>query len=1050
MNTASSAQASPWRETWLAAGLLLLSLVFFLRDPLLRYDEVHYAPADLTQAFSLTRIEPGHGAGNQLMSDAVTQMEPWLMWNRDELAAGRVPLWNPLNGAGAPHLANYQSAVFSPYSLPYYLFGFKAALILSAALKLFTIGLFTYLFLRRVGLRFVGALLGGVSFMYAGHQTLLLYFPHVGSMVALPATLYCVEVAVRRFAAAREAGARPELGWPLAGVALSLWCGLLSGNPEPFFFIVLFVAPYTLLRLWQTAVGAPKKPVVALGAKLVAAAAVAACMAAFQLLPFFEYLAQSRVLEQRSFRQTPLDWSWWPLVLFPDALGNPASPYKISLDVPAPNYELVNMANSGGVVLLLAFVGALMSFKDRAARAFTVAGALWLLYAYDLFGAYELFRLVPGLDMAPMNRSQGLWNFVVACLAGIAVDRLSHRQGPRQWMLAVVIAAAALGALFASLAGVDRLIEEHSQVPSPNHLLFVDFVPAHIRLKCAVYAFGLGCVLLMLLSRMRMLRAGAGVLLVGCAYLATGDLWHAYNPVCEDRFFFPRTPALAELQARVGGERLAILGEDQVPPASNLAYGLDIPQNYDGMWVRDYDFLYRDHFGDTNNWRPILKGTKRSLQIFGVQWVLAKWDWNFLDHGLAGFGKGGGQTLVRHEILPGKMVEQVFRARSDGLQQVMFFLSTWPKARGTTLRFRLQDVQTGEMLADQQIAVEDVRSTVHSSKHVVWPSEWRVEPYGRPVVFRFPPVAKSDWRKYRVILSSPDATPGMGVYAWSFPLNGYGEGEARYAGRKLDGEYHFDFSCDGAEQYEEAATVGDYKLYRFKDAVPVFNLVGGAVYADTREEEIALLRVPTFDPQKIVVLPTSGKEARGSFDPSKRRLLQFEGKDWVYMVADDGRTLVHIDDEVTFLANKFRWNQIEHMPASEKAKYVEVPDTDKAAKRAHGLRLVVPPSQFQVPLEIVSRTPDRIVMKIARREQAWLVAAQTWYPGWKARLNGEETPVLRANYAFQAVEIPPGSWTLELSFEPQSWRLGLWIAGLAAGLGALGLALERRAHKRAA
>lgn len=1043
-------QGPSWRDAWLAAGLLLLSLAFFLRDPLLRWEYVHYAPADLTQVMSLTRTVPGHGGGNQLMSDAVTQMEPWLMWNRAEIAAGRVPLWNPLNGAGAPHLANYQSAVFSPYSLPYYIVDFKSALVLSAALKLFTIGLATYLFLRRVGLRFVGALLGGVSFMYAGHQTLLLYFPHVGSMVALPATLYCVEVALQRFCAARDEGRRARLGWPLAGVALSLWCGLLSGNPEPFFFNVLFIAPYTLLRLWQVARGAPKKPVAALGAKLLAAAAVAAGMTAFQLLPFFEYLAQSRVLEQRSFRQTPLDWSWWPLILFPDALGNPASPYKIALDIPAPNYELVNMAYSGGVVLLMAFVGALMSFKDRVARAFSVAGALWLFYAYDLFGAYDLFRLLPGLDMAPMNRSQGLWNFVVACLAGIAVDRLSHREGPRQWVLGAVISATALAALFACLAGVDRLVETYSQTPSPNHPLFVDFVPAHIRLQCQVYVFGLCFVLVQLLSRHRMLRAGAGVLLVGSAYLATGDLWHAYNPVCEDRFFFPRTPAIAALQRHVGGERLAILGEDQIPPASNLAYGLDIPQNYDGMWVRHYDYLYRDQFGDTNNWRPILKGSKRALQIFGVQWVLAKWDWNFLDHGLERFARDGGQRPVQREILPGRMVEQVFRARAAGLQQVMFHLSTWPKARGTHLRFRLQDVETGELVADQLLGVEEVRSTVHSSKHVVWPSEWKVEPYGRPVVFRFPPVAGSMERKYRALLSSPDATPTNGVYAWSFPLNGYGEGEARHAGRKLEGEYLFDFSFDGAAQYEETATIGDYKLYRFKDAVPLFNLVGGAVYADTPQEEVGILRVPTFDPRKLVVLPAPRKPDGAAPDPARRRVVQFAGKDWVYMVGEDGRTIAHIDDEVTFLANKFRWNQIEHLPASDKANYVEVPDSDKEAKRALGLRLVVPPSQYQVPLEIVSRTPDRVVLSIARREPAWLVAAQTWYPGWKARLNGEETPVLRANYAFQAVEIPPGAWTLELSYEPLSWRLGLWIAVLAAALGAAGLALERRAHKKVA
>src|SRR5439155_26766529 len=107
-------------ESLHGAIVLLLCLWVFFSTPLSRYDEVIYSSADLTQAFSLTRLEPGHKPGNQLQSDAVTQMQPWLMFNRDELGAGRVPLWNPWNGAGCPHFANYQSAVFSPFSLPFF------------------------------------------------------------------------------------------------------------------------------------------------------------------------------------------------------------------------------------------------------------------------------------------------------------------------------------------------------------------------------------------------------------------------------------------------------------------------------------------------------------------------------------------------------------------------------------------------------------------------------------------------------------------------------------------------------------------------------------------------------------------------------------------------------------------------------------------------------------------------------------------------------------------------------------------------------------------
>ena len=1045
MNGGFAASPSTWRQALAASLAILATLAMFLRDPLLRWDEVHYAPADLTQAFSLTRIDPGHPAGNQLMSDAVTQMEPWLMWNRDEFAAGRVPLWNPLNGAGAPHLANYQSAVFSPFSLPYYVLSFKAALVVSAALKLFLLGLFTYLYLRRAGLGFVGALLGGVGFMYGGHQVLLLYFPHVGSMVALPATLWCVEIALQRFREARLAGARPRLALPLLGTTLSLWSGLLAGNPEPFFFNTLFIAPYASWRLVGVARECGWRPTALLGCKLLAAASFAVVLAAFQLLPFFEYLAQSRVLEERSFRQTPLDWSWWPLMLFPDALGNPASPYKISIEIPKPNYELVNMACMGGVSMLLAAVGGVLAWKDRLARAHALAAVLWVFYAYDLFGAYDLFRLLPGLDIAPMNRSQGLWNFFIACLAGLAVDRLLRREGARAFGRAALVLFGGVAALFACLLGVDRLIEAYSQVPSPNHQLFLSHVPPHLRESALLLAGATLCVAAMLVSRSRLARGSAAALLVVGVYLSTGDLWRSYNPVCEDRHFFPRTPAIEELSRHVGKERVAILGEDMIPPSSNLAYGIDSPQNYDGMWVRDYDYLYRDHFGDSNNWRPMLEGTKRSLQIFGVRWVLAKWDWIFLDNGLAGFGKAAGQQLIRHEIIPGAMVEQTFRARSDGLQQVMFLLSGWGGSKGSTLRFRLQSMETGRILDDYVVRIEDVVSTMYSNKHVVWPSEPKVEPHARPFVFHFEPQAKSEGMLYRAVLTSPDARPGNCVYAWSHPLYGYGEGESRYAGRRLAGEYAFDFSYDGGDQYQKVADVAEYGLYRFSDALPKYSLVGGVVRADSREEEIELLRLPTFDPERMIVLPRgAGADDAPGAPRSRRRLLQFPDKDWVYMVADDGRTLVHVDDEVTFLANKFRWDEIEHQPIEEKSRYVVHDDADREGKRRLGLRLVVAPAPDAAPIKVVEEEPGRVVLDLARRETGWLLATQTWYPGWRATLNGEPAEVLRANYAFQAVEVPPGQWRLELWYSPESWRMGValfWIGlALLAGL----LALEAR------
>jgi hypothetical protein len=61
---------------------------------------------------------------------------------------------------------------------------------------------------------------------------------------------------------------------------------------------------------------------------------------------------------------------------------------------------------------------------------------------------------------------------------------------------------------------------------------------------------------------------------------------------------------------------------------------------------------------------------------------------------------------------------------------------------------------------------------------------------------------------------------------------------------------------------------------------------------------------------------------------------------------------------------------------------------------------------------------------------AYLVLSEVWYPGWRATVDGVETPVLRANYAFRAVRLGPGQHKVHLRFAPRSWRLGLLLSGL--------------------
>ena len=54
-----------------------------------------------------------------------------------------------------------------------------------------------------------------------------------------------------------------------------------------------------------------------------------------------------------------------------------------------------------------------------------------------------------------------------------------------------------------------------------------------------------------------------------------------------------------------------------------------------------------------------------------------------------------------------------------------------------------------------------------------------------------------------------------------------------------------------------------------------------------------------------------------------------------------------------------------------------------------------------------------------------LFLSESWYPaGWKAFIDGNEAHILRLDYLFRGVIIPPGTHTLTMKFEPTSFYLG--------------------------
>jgi hypothetical protein len=81
--------------------------------------------------------------------------------------------------------------------------------------------------------------------------------------------------------------------------------------------------------------------------------------------------------------------------------------------------------------------------------------------------------------------------------------------------------------------------------------------------------------------------------------------------------------------------------------------------------------------------------------------------------------------------------------------------------------------------------------------------------------------------------------------------------------------------------------------------------------------------------------------------------------------------------------------------------------------------------------------PTKLRVRITSPCATVVSTDRTFSPGWRARIDGQETVVERANLAFMAVRAPAGEHLVELAYRPSSLRSGLWISLLT--LAALGL-----------
>ncbi|OGP36324.1 MAG: hypothetical protein A2X93_09615 [Deltaproteobacteria bacterium GWC2_56_8] len=91
-------------------------------------------------------------------------------------------------------------------------------------------------------------------------------------------------------------------------------------------------------------------------------------------------------------------------------------------------------------------------------------------------------------------------------------------------------------------------------------------------------------------------------------------------------------------------------------------------------------------------------------------------------------------------------------------------------------------------------------------------------------------------------------------------------------------------------------------------------------------------------------------------------------------------------------------------------------------------------------VEVVSYRMNSVELHTNCSERSVLVASESWYPGWKAFVDGKEERILKADYVLRAVPLEGGAHVVRFEYRPMSFRAGAWVSSAAAlSLAAFGI-----------
>src|SRR5882762_6066880 len=532
-------------------------------------------------------------------------------WQAEEWrATGHLPLWNPMIMDGLPYIApvTHGDVLYPTSFLRWWLSADKVTN-LGFVVHYILAGLFMFLFLRRLGVSWVGATVGGLAYQLSGIMISYARPGHDGKLfVSTMLPLACIAL----LAALRD---RRMWGYPLVAVAVAL-C-LVSPHVQTTYYLLIATGLWALYLTFGEPTTEPLRPRVTRLAIVLIAVIAGFGVAAPQILPFLEYIPHSprAVAYSGAFEGAAsfgIPWEHVPGFFLAGFVGESDTYW-------GSNGLKLHSEYLGLPVIALAIVG--LGFARERRRLIWWLGGIGVLFLLiALSNATPFYKLWWSvMPYVRKTRAPGMVffivAFIVACFAAFGIERLERRTDEqrclsqvRAWLIAagVIVLLAAAG-VFGNMARAWAGARAGAVVPSS------------ITIGAVTSALALALVAAIVWAGIRhRLRPGQWAILL--ALVVGADLWINARPFwtysTEDKTLYRPDQIIERIKAAPGKEPGRVLDLGSTYPGDVLM-AFDVPQllGVHGMELRYFDEV----MGGRNEWRNL--GNLHLWEMFAVRWV---------------------------------------------------------------------------------------------------------------------------------------------------------------------------------------------------------------------------------------------------------------------------------------------------------------------------------------------------------------------------------------------------------------------------------------------